>query len=50
MNDIQKLKQLTSQATGATSWRAENIFYKKNETYIDVIENVNVLMSVKGTD
>ena len=23
--------------------------YKKNEVYLDVIENVNVLMSVKGT-
>ena len=32
-----------------TSWRAENIVYKKNEVYLDVIESVNVLMSVKGT-
>ena len=37
------------QATGATSWRAEGIKYKRNEVYIDVIENVNVLMSNKGT-
>lgn len=35
--------------TGATSWRAEGIFYKRNEVYIDVIESVNVLMSVKNT-
>lgn len=49
LNNAQQLKQLTSQATGATSWRAEGIFYKKNEVYLDVIENVNVLMSVKGT-
>lgn len=37
------------QATGVTSWRAEGIKYKRNEVYIDVIENVNVLMSSKGT-
>ncbi|OMJ83568.1 hypothetical protein SteCoe_15477 [Stentor coeruleus] len=37
------------QATGATSWRPEGIKYKRNEVYIDVIENVNVLMSSKGT-
>jgi len=30
------------------SWRAEGIKYKKNEVYIDVIENVNVLLSTKG--
>eukprot|EP01016_Furgasonia_blochmanni_P022387 TRINITY_DN2440_c0_g1_i2.p1 TRINITY_DN2440_c0_g1~~TRINITY_DN2440_c0_g1_i2.p1 ORF type:complete len:515 (-),score=166.13 TRINITY_DN2440_c0_g1_i2:115-1659(-) len=49
LNDIKKLKQLTMQATGVTSWRAEGIKYKKNEVYIDVIENVNVLLSNKGT-
>ncbi|EGR32023.1 hypothetical protein IMG5_098590 [Ichthyophthirius multifiliis] len=49
MNDIEKLKQLTSQATNAKSWRKEGIFYKKNEVFIDIIENVNVSMSVKGT-
>jgi AP-2 complex subunit mu-1 len=49
LNDIDNLKQLTNQATGATSWRAPGIVHKKNETYIDVIENVNVLMSLKGT-
>jgi AP-2 complex subunit mu-1 len=37
------------QATGVTSWRAEGIKYKRNEVYIDVIENVNVLLSSKGT-
>ncbi|CAD8164252.1 unnamed protein product [Paramecium pentaurelia] len=49
MNDVEKLKQLTSQATGATSWRPPNLVYRKNEVYLDVIESVNVLMSVKGT-
>lgn len=46
--DINKLKQLTSQATGNCSWRAENIVHKKNEVYIDIVENINVLMSQKG--
>jgi AP-2 complex subunit mu-1 len=35
------------QATGVCSWRAEGIKYRKNEVYIDVIENVNILMSAK---
>jgi AP-2 complex subunit mu-1 len=48
-NSLDKMKQLTTQATGVTSWRTEGIKYKKNEVYIDVIENVNLLMSNKGT-
>jgi len=49
LNDINKLKQITTQATGAISWRDESVFYKKNEVYLDVIESVNVLLSNKGT-
>ena len=49
LTDLSKLKQLTTQATGVTSWRAEGIVHKKNEVYIDVVENVNVLLSSKGT-
>lgn len=41
--------QITIQATGAISWRQPNIKYPKNEVFIDVIENVNLLMSQKGT-
>jgi len=40
---------LTTQATGATSWRPDNLKYLKNEVYLDVIESVNVLLSSKGT-
>ena len=47
-NSLDKLKQLTTIATGVTSWRTEGIKSKKNEVYIDVIENVNLLMSNKG--
>ena len=49
MSDLDKLKQLTSQATNAKSWRKDDIVYKKNEVFIDIIESVNVSMSVKGT-
>jgi AP-2 complex subunit mu-1 len=49
LNDINKLPQITNQVTGATSWRDENVSYKKNEVFLDVIEGVNVLLSNKGT-
>eukprot|EP00127_Corallochytrium_limacisporum_P003442 Clim_evm70s149 gene=Clim_evmTU70s149 len=37
--------QLTAQVTGAVSWRREGIRYRKNEIFIDIIENVNVLVA-----
>lgn len=40
--------QLTSQITGAIDWRREEIRYKKNEVFIDVMESVNLLMSTDG--
>lgn len=49
MSSLEKLKQVTIQATNAISWRAEGIKYRKNEMFIDIIENVNVLISNKGT-
>jgi len=47
--DSDKSTSITIQATGAISWRKPNIRYAKNEVFIDVIENVNLLMSSKGT-
>ena len=47
--NIEKLKQITIQATGSISWRAEGIKYRNNEMFIDIIENVNVLLSNRGT-
>ncbi|CAO1613617.1 unnamed protein product [Sympodiomycopsis kandeliae] len=41
--------KITIQATGATSWRRADVKYRKNEAFVDVIENVNMLMSNKGT-
>jgi len=40
---------VTIQATGAISWRKDVIKYRKNELFIDVVENCNLLMSSKGT-
>ena len=47
--NIQQLKQITIQATGDVSWRAPGIRYKSNELFIDIIENINVLISNRGT-
>mmetsp|Transcript_63236 Transcript_63236/g.150823 ORF Transcript_63236/g.150823 Transcript_63236/m.150823 type:complete len:938 (+) Transcript_63236:79-2892(+) len=35
--------------TGAVSWRAEAIKYRKNEVFIDFIERVNLLVSSDGS-
>lgn len=32
--------------TNAVSWRSEGIVYKKNEVWLDVIESLNVLVSL----
>lgn len=42
-------QSVTIQATGAISWRKEGIKYRKNELFIDVVENCNLLVSNKGT-
>lgn len=39
----------TLQVTGAVGWRKDNIKYKKNEVFLDIVEQVNVLMSSKGS-
>ncbi|EDV23794.1 AP-2 complex subunit mu [Trichoplax sp. H2] len=40
--------QLTSQVTGQIGWRREGIKYRRNELLLDVLENVNLLMSAQG--
>jgi AP-2 complex subunit mu-1 len=37
------------QATGAQSWRRSDIKHRKNEAFVDVIEDVNLLLSAAGT-
>ena len=34
--------------TNAVSWRPENIKYRKNEVFLDVIESVNLLAGAQG--
>ncbi|PVV05425.1 hypothetical protein BB560_000050 [Smittium megazygosporum] len=35
--------------TNAVSWRADSIFYRKNEVFLDIIESINMLISSDGT-
>ncbi|VDQ04729.1 unnamed protein product [Trichobilharzia regenti] len=34
--------------TNAVSWRSENVKYRKNEVFLDVVESVNLLVSSSG--
>lgn len=49
ITNAEKLKQITIRATGAISWRPENLHYSNNIVYIDVMESVNVLISTRDT-
>lgn len=51
LQDVQQMeaKQIVDAVTGAVNWRKPGLRYKKNEIFIDVIEQVNMLMSHKGT-
>lgn len=42
-------KEISDAVTGAVNWRKQGIKYRKNEVFIDVIEQVNMLLSPKGT-
>ena len=35
--------------TNAVSWRSEGIKYRKNEVFLDVVENINLLVNANGT-
>ncbi|CAN6611172.1 AP-2 complex subunit mu [Trichomonascus vanleenenianus] len=41
--------KITMQATGAISWRRPDVKYRKNEVFVDVMEDVNLLMSSTGS-
>lgn len=41
--------KITMQATGAISWRRPGIKYRKNEVFVDVLENINLLLSHTGS-
>ena len=35
--------------TGATPWRKDDIKYRKNEVFLDVVESINLLVASNGT-
>ncbi|KAA8901719.1 Mu homology domain-containing protein [Sphaerosporella brunnea] len=47
--NVEDSTKITMQATGALSWRRADVKYRKNEAFVDVIEDVNLLMSAGGT-
>jgi AP-2 complex subunit mu-1 len=49
VNNPTDSSRITMQATGALSWRRADVKYRKNEAFVDVIEDVNLLMSATGT-
>jgi AP-1 complex subunit mu len=44
-----KKVEVPSVVTGAVSWRAEGIKYRKNEVFLDVVESINLMVSGNGT-
>jgi len=43
-----QVSKITAMVTGAMSWRAADIYHKKNELFIDVVESVNLLVALDG--
>lgn len=46
---ITSISSVTEVATGSTPWRQPGITYKKNEIWIDIFENINLIVSHQGT-
>lgn len=44
----QQAKNATLTVTGAVSWRRQGIKYQTNEVFLDIVEEVNLLMSNTG--
>lgn len=40
--------RVTSRAAGSTPWRKDGILYRENEAYMDVLEEINLLMAPSG--
>ncbi|EGR31285.1 hypothetical protein IMG5_114140 [Ichthyophthirius multifiliis] len=47
-NDL-NLSKIATLSTSAITWRKDDIKYKKNEIYLDVIEKLNMLISKNGS-
>jgi AP-2 complex subunit mu-1 len=48
LKKAKEAEQITIKATGKIPWRKEGILYRDNEAFIDVMEEVNLLMSQSG--
>jgi AP-2 complex subunit mu-1 len=47
--EMEDSAKITMQATGALSWRRADVKYRRNEAFVDVIEDVNLLLAATGT-
>lgn len=45
---LEDSSRITIQATGAMSYRRSDVKYRRNEAFVDVIEDVNLIMSATG--
>ena len=45
---MSEIKKRLGDITGAVSWREQGIKYRRNEIFIDVVEQCNVLLTAKG--
>jgi len=45
----EKSKKLTPEITGAVDWRRAGVKHKKNEVFVDVMEEMSLLVSVDGS-
>lgn len=48
VKDKKDAQEITIKATGKIPWRREGIVYRENEVFLDVVEDVNMLMSQTG--
>ena len=48
LKKAREAEQITIKATGKIPWRKEGILYRDNEAFLDVTEEVNLLMSQNG--
>ncbi|KAJ6235798.1 adaptor protein complex 1 [Anaeramoeba flamelloides] len=42
-------KTISKAVTGNVSWRSEGIFYKKNEVFLDIVENLKMVITSSGS-
>lgn len=45
---VEEQTKITNQVTGQIGWRRDGIKYRRNELFLDVLENVNLLMNAQG--